>query len=191
MSTMDEQITADENPVEDLDPTSPTDTPVEADPVEDSLEGEAAVTPEETAVSDETEVEGEPPAPEADIDLSAGDDSEDEVDGPAEEVDTTETPATRASADDAVVDPEADWTTVAYGMAEGMSVDMLEAGEYSSDEYDEMMALLEKHKPDRLVLLGDVKHGVPATSFSEKREIPLFFEALFQFLNFGDYLSIV
>ena len=33
---------------------------------------------------------------------------------------------------------------------------------------DEMMVLLEEHKPDRLVLLGDVKHGVPATSFSEK-----------------------
>ena len=43
---------------------------------------------------------------------------------------------------------------------------------------DELMALLEEHRPDRLVLLGDVKHGVPATSFQERREIPGFFETL-------------
>ena len=43
---------------------------------------------------------------------------------------------------------------------------------------DELMFLLEEHKPDRLILLGDVKHGVPSTSFQEKREIPLFFETL-------------
>jgi putative SbcD/Mre11-related phosphoesterase len=45
---------------------------------------------------------------------------------------------------------------------------------------DEIMHLLEEHKPDRLILLGDVKHGVPATSFQEKREIPLFFERLLE-----------
>ena len=38
----------------------------------------------------------------------------------------------------------------------------------------ELMVLLEEHRPDRLILLGDVKHGVPGTSFSEKREIPIF-----------------
>jgi metallophosphoesterase superfamily enzyme len=43
---------------------------------------------------------------------------------------------------------------------------------------DELMVLLEEHRPDRLVLLGDVKHGVPATSFQERREIPGFFETL-------------
>ncbi len=51
---------------------------------------------------------------------------------------------------------------------------------------DEMMALLEEHKPDRLLLLGDVKHSVPATSFSEKREIPLFFNALLEVVPFID-----
>ena len=45
---------------------------------------------------------------------------------------------------------------------------------------DELMSLLEEYKPDRLVLLGDVKHGVPATSFQEKREIPTFFENLLE-----------
>jgi putative SbcD/Mre11-related phosphoesterase len=51
---------------------------------------------------------------------------------------------------------------------------------------DELMVLLEEHKPDRLVLLGDVKHGVPATSFSEKREIPIFFNALLEAVQFID-----
>jgi hypothetical protein len=51
---------------------------------------------------------------------------------------------------------------------------------------DEMMVLLEEHRPDRLVLLGDVKHGVPATSFSERREIPIFFKALLEAVPFID-----
>lgn len=51
---------------------------------------------------------------------------------------------------------------------------------------EEMMVLLENHRPDRLVLLGDVKHGVPATSFSEKREIPLFFNTLLEAVEFID-----
>ncbi len=36
-----------------------------------------------------------------------------------------------------------DMKMLAYGMAEGMSVDMLEGGEYSDEEYEEMMALYE------------------------------------------------
>jgi hypothetical protein len=42
----------------------------------------------------------------------------------------------------------------------------------------ELLELVKQHKPDRLILLGDVKHGVPITSFQEKRELPRFFEAL-------------
>jgi len=42
----------------------------------------------------------------------------------------------------------------------------------------ELLDLVKKYKPDRLVLLGDVKHGVPITSFQERREIPRFFDAL-------------
>jgi hypothetical protein len=45
---------------------------------------------------------------------------------------------------------------------------------------EELVVLLEEHSPDRLVLLGDVKHGVPATSFQEKLEIPLFFNTLLE-----------
>jgi metallophosphoesterase superfamily enzyme len=42
----------------------------------------------------------------------------------------------------------------------------------------ELLALVREHRPDRLLLLGDIKHGVPITSFQEKREIPRFFMAL-------------
>jgi putative SbcD/Mre11-related phosphoesterase len=48
---------------------------------------------------------------------------------------------------------------------------------------EELMYLLEEHRPDRLILLGDVKHGVPSTSFQEKREIPLFFERLLELVE--------
>jgi putative SbcD/Mre11-related phosphoesterase len=42
----------------------------------------------------------------------------------------------------------------------------------------ELVALCKEHKPDRLVIAGDVKHGVPVTSFQEKRELPTLFEVL-------------
>lgn len=51
---------------------------------------------------------------------------------------------------------------------------------------EELVVLLDIHKPDRLVLLGDVKHGVPATSFKEKREIPLFFNTLLESVDYID-----
>lgn len=47
----------------------------------------------------------------------------------------------------------------------------------------EMVGLLTEYKPDRLILLGDVKHGVPATSFKEKREIPNFFNTLLEYVE--------
>jgi metallophosphoesterase superfamily enzyme len=40
------------------------------------------------------------------------------------------------------------------------------------------MDLVREHQPDRVVILGDMKHGVPITSFQEKREIPRFFRSL-------------
>jgi len=42
----------------------------------------------------------------------------------------------------------------------------------------ELLTLVREHHPDRLLLLGDIKHGVPITSFQEQREIPRFFSAL-------------
>jgi uncharacterized protein len=41
-----------------------------------------------------------------------------------------------------------------------------------------LLAALEEIKPDRLLLLGDVKHNVPRTSWQEKREIPRFLDSL-------------
>ncbi len=42
----------------------------------------------------------------------------------------------------------------------------------------ELLTIIHEHRPDRLLLLGDIKHGVPITSFQEQREIPRFFSAL-------------
>jgi hypothetical protein len=50
---------------------------------------------------------------------------------------------------------------------------------YQTDRFlGEFMDLVREHSPDRVVILGDLKHGVPITSFQEKREIPRFFRAL-------------
>lgn len=42
----------------------------------------------------------------------------------------------------------------------------------------DLLTIVHEHRPDRLLLLGDIKHGVPITSFQEQREIPKFFKAL-------------
>jgi metallophosphoesterase superfamily enzyme len=47
----------------------------------------------------------------------------------------------------------------------------------------ELVALVKEHRPDRIILLGDIKHGVPVTSFQEKREIPRFFNALMDLVD--------
>jgi putative SbcD/Mre11-related phosphoesterase len=50
---------------------------------------------------------------------------------------------------------------------------------YQTERFlEELLALVREHRPDRLLLLGDIKHGVPITSFQEKREIPRFFTML-------------
>jgi len=41
-----------------------------------------------------------------------------------------------------------------------------------------LLGFLEEIKPDRLLLLGDIKHNVPRTSWQEKREIPKFLRRL-------------
>jgi metallophosphoesterase superfamily enzyme len=42
----------------------------------------------------------------------------------------------------------------------------------------ELIDLINNFKPERLLILGDVKHGVPQTSFQERKEIPRFFKSL-------------
>jgi hypothetical protein len=52
---------------------------------------------------------------------------------------------------------------------------------YQTDRFlRELLGLIREYDPDRLLLLGDVKHGVPYTSFQERREIPRFFNALLE-----------
>lgn len=51
---------------------------------------------------------------------------------------------------------------------------------------EDLIDIVKEHKPDRVILLGDVKHGVPATSFQEKREIPHFFNTLLEEVKFID-----
>lgn len=43
---------------------------------------------------------------------------------------------------------------------------------------DRLVRLLDKHRPKRLVLLGDVKHYIPGTSALERRDLPAFFTAV-------------
>ncbi len=43
-----------------------------------------------------------------------------------------------------------------------------------------LKSLINRLKPDRVILLGDVKHGVPAISDQEWADLPLFFEKLLE-----------
>lgn len=43
--------------------------------------------------------------------------------------------------------------------------------------------LLQRQKPDRLVFLGDIKHGTSIIQLQELKEIPRFFERLLKFVN--------
>ena len=52
---------------------------------------------------------------------------------------------------------------------------------YQTDRFlGEFMDLVREHRPNRVVILGDLKHGVPLTSFQEKKEIPRFFRTLLE-----------
>jgi metallophosphoesterase superfamily enzyme len=52
---------------------------------------------------------------------------------------------------------------------------------YQTERFlEELLGIVRENRPDRLLLLGDIKHGVPITSFQEKREIPRFFTALLE-----------
>ncbi|MFB0557788.1 MAG: metallophosphoesterase [Candidatus Bathyarchaeia archaeon] len=52
---------------------------------------------------------------------------------------------------------------------------------YQTERFlEDLLGIVRENRPDRLILVGDVKHGVPITSFQEKREIPRFFDALLE-----------
>lgn len=48
----------------------------------------------------------------------------------------------------------------------------------SKDRLERVLAITHEHSPDRIILLGDVKHGVPITSRQEFRELPAILERL-------------
>ena len=48
---------------------------------------------------------------------------------------------------------------------------------------NELLNIVLECKPHRLIILGDLKHGIPIASFQEKREIPNFLEALSEMVN--------
>ncbi len=43
---------------------------------------------------------------------------------------------------------------------------------------ERLLKLINQENPDRLILLGDVKHNIPITSWQEQRELPGFFEEI-------------
>jgi small subunit ribosomal protein S1 len=144
MSTKDEQVTASESPVEQLGDTPPTDMSVDSNPREEPADAEAEMISEEKEIPIEAE----------DLEVSSA--SEDAIEEQTDDEDVEvvveedpalaeaeESPMGTPSTEDGSDDPEGGWTTLAFGMGEGMSVDMLERGEYSSEEFDEMMALYE------------------------------------------------
>jgi small subunit ribosomal protein S1 len=144
MSTKDEQVTASESPVEELGDTPPADMSVDSNPPEEPTAAEAEMISEETEVSLEAEDQEVSSASEVAIEETTDDeDPEGVVEDPRAPVDAAESATDLPSTEDGSPDPEDGWTTLAYGMAEGMSVDMLERGEYSSEEFDEMMSLYE------------------------------------------------
>ena len=50
---------------------------------------------------------------------------------------------------------------------------------YQSDRFlKELLTVVDQCKPQRLVIVGDLKHGIPIASFQERREIPEFFDAI-------------
>lgn len=66
----------------------------------------------------------------------------------------------------------------------GIEYDLLRSGisvpSTTDTILDHLLRLLESEKPDRLILLGDVKHGVPWVSGQEKAEVPRFLSALLE-----------
>lgn len=62
-----------------------------------------------------------------------------------------------------------------------------ESGIYVPSQADKLrkklLSVVERHKPDRVILLGDVKQAITRLSMEEWREIPKFFEALQEHVN--------
>lgn len=64
----------------------------------------------------------------------------------------------------------------------GIEYDLLQGGisvpTTTQTQLDHLLRLIRQESVDRLIFLGDVKHGVPRTSRQEQRELPGLFESL-------------
>jgi hypothetical protein len=49
------------------------------------------------------------------------------------------------------------------------------------ERLDRILSYIQTNSPDRVILLGDVKHNVPQVSWQEKGEIPRFLEKLAEY----------
>jgi len=71
---------------------------------------------------------------------------------------------------------------VAADLHLGLEYELWQGGVSIPSQTEKILAalldFLAKIKPDRLLLLGDIKHNVPRTSWQEKREIPEFLREL-------------
>jgi metallophosphoesterase superfamily enzyme len=53
----------------------------------------------------------------------------------------------------------------------------------TKERLDKILGYIETNSPDRIILLGDVKHNVPQVSWQEKDEIPRFLEKLAEYTH--------
>ena len=51
------------------------------------------------------------------------------------------------------------------------------------ERLDRILGYIQANSPDRVILLGDVKHNVPQVSWQEKDEIPRFLETLAEYAH--------
>ena len=69
----------------------------------------------------------------------------------------------------------------------GIEYELWLGGASIPSQTDRILERLKKHvnelKPDRLILVGDVKHNVPKTSWQERREVPYFLRELCKYVK--------
>jgi putative SbcD/Mre11-related phosphoesterase len=65
-----------------------------------------------------------------------------------------------------------------FGVESGLARHGVHIPSNSSGRLERMIACIEESDPDLLILLGDIKHGVPLTSRQEYREIPTIFREI-------------
>jgi putative SbcD/Mre11-related phosphoesterase len=80
-----------------------------------------------------------------------------------------------------------DRTLVVADLHIGMEMELKEAGfilpSQTEKMTDELISLLKDKKPEKLIILGDLKHNIPKTSRQEWDEVPLLVQALQEYVE--------